>query len=143
MPAEIHKLANEILQQPKTVQIAHTTPINTVSHSVYLTERDQKTPLLMALLNQAQGNSVLIFTRTKHQAMRLAEQIKKSGFRSTSLQGNLSQAKRQYALDGFRRGHFQYFGSNRYRRSWQSMSMILHTCINFDIPEHLKLTLIA
>ena len=79
MPAEIRKLANEILQQPKTVQIANTAPVSTVSHSVYLSERDQKTPLLIALLAQANGSSVLVFTRTKHQAIRLSEQIKKAG----------------------------------------------------------------
>ena len=134
MPAEIRKLANEILQQPKTVQIANTMPVSTVTHSVYLTERDQKTPLLMALLEQAKGNSVLIFTRTKHQAMRLAEQIKKTGFRATSLQGNLSQAKRQYALDGFRRGHFQILVATDIAARGIDVNDIAYV-INFDIPD--------
>ena len=134
MPAEIRKLANDILKQPKTIQIANTAPVSTVSHSVYLTERDQKTPLLMALLEQAQGNSVLIFTRTKHQAMRLAEQIKKAGFRSTSLQGNLSQAKRQYALDGFRRGHFQVLVATDIAARGIDVNDIAYV-INFDIPD--------
>lgn len=134
MPTEIRKLAGEILQQPKTIQIANTMPVNTVSHSVYLTERDQKTPLLMALLEQAQGNSVLIFTRTKHQAMRLAEQIKQAGFKSTSLQGNLSQAKRQYALDGFRRGYFQVLVATDIAARGIDVNDIAYV-INFDIPD--------
>ena len=134
MPTEIRKLANDILKQPKTVQIANTLPVSTVSHSVYLTERDQKPPLLMAVLEQAQGNSVLIFTRTKHQAMRLAEQIKKTGFRSTSLQGNLSQAKRQYALDGFRRGHFQILVATDIAARGIDVNDIAYV-INYDIPD--------
>jgi ATP-dependent RNA helicase RhlE len=134
MPAEIRKLAFEILQQPKTIQIANTAPVNTVSHSVYLTERDKKTPLLMALLGQAQGNSVLVFTRTKHTAIRLAEQIKKAGFPSTSLQGNLSQAKRQFALDGFKRGKFQVLVATDIAARGIDVSDIAYV-INYDIPD--------
>lgn len=134
MPAEIRKLAAEILQQPKTVQIANTSPVSTVAHSVYLTDRDKKTPLLMALIEKAQNQSVLVFTRTKHTAMRLAEQIKKCGIRSTSLQGNLSQAKRQYALDGFKRGHFQVLVATDIAARGIDVSDIAYV-INFDIPD--------
>ena len=134
MPAEIRKLAAEILQQPKTVQIANTSPVNTVAHSVYLTERDKKSPLLMALLEKAQGQSILVFTRTKHTAMRLAEQIKKCGIRSTSLQGNLSQAKRQFALDGFKRGHYQVLVATDIAARGIDVSDIAYV-INYDIPD--------
>ena len=134
MPAEIRKLAHEILQQPKTVQIANTAPVSTVSHSVYMTEKDQKTPLLMALLGKAEGNPVLVFTRTKHTAMRLAEQIKMAGFRSTSLQGNLSQAKRQFALDGFKRGKFQILVATDIAARGIDVSDIAYV-INYDIPD--------
>ncbi len=88
----------------------------------------------MALIEQAKGNSVLIFTRTKHQAMRLAEQIKKTGLRATSLQGNLSQAKRQYALDGFRRGHFQILVATDIAARGIDVNDIAYV-INFDIPD--------
>ena len=134
MPTEIRKLAAEILQQPKTVQIANTSPVNTVAHSVYLTERDKKSPLLMALLEKAQGQSILVFTRTKHTAMRLAEQIKKCGIRSTSLQGNLSQAKRQFALDGFKRGHYQVLVATDIAARGIDVSDIAYV-INYDIPD--------
>jgi ATP-dependent RNA helicase RhlE len=50
---------------------------------------------------------VLIFTRTKHRAKRLGLQIERAGFRTASLQGNLSQNKRQAALDGFRNGRYR------------------------------------
>lgn len=134
MPTEIRKLANEILHQPKTVQIANTAPVQTVSHSVYLTERDKKAPLLIALLQNAQNQAVLVFTRTKHTAMRLAEQIKKTGFRATSLQGNLSQAKRQFALDGFRRGNFQILVATDIAARGIDISDIAYV-INYDIPD--------
>ena len=50
---------------------------------------------------------MLVFTRTKHRAKRVGEQLQKAGYRGASLQGNLAQTRRQAALDGFRDGSFQ------------------------------------
>ena len=66
-----------------------------------------KTALLMRLLEETDTEAVLVFTRTKHRAKRVGEQLQKAGYRAASLQGNLAQARRQAALDGFRDGKFQ------------------------------------
>jgi len=134
MPEEIRSLANEILHNPKTIQIANTQPASTVSHSVYLTDRENKTALLMALLKQAEGKPVLVFSRTKHQATRLAEQISREGIRATALQGNMSQAKRQQAMEGFRRKYFQVLVATDIAARGIDVSDIGYV-INYDIPD--------
>jgi len=104
MPDNIRRLAREILHAPITVQIGHTLPAKTVSHVLYPVQQHLKTALLKEILNGTQTESVLVFTRTKHRAERVAQQLVRDGYRVTSLQGNLSQNQRQAALTGFRNG---------------------------------------
>ena len=66
-------------------------PADTVSHALYPVEPHLKTALLLELLHRTNTESVLVFTRTKHRAKRLGEQLTKAGYQATSLQGNLSQ----------------------------------------------------
>lgn len=134
MPHEIKNLAQDILQNPKTIQIAHNKPTETVTHSVYFSGRDQKVPVLLTLLEQAGNSSVLVFTRTKHKAIQLSEQLVKEGFRATSLQGNLSQSKRQHAMEGFRRGRYQILVSTDIAARGIDVAHV-EFVINFDIPE--------
>src|SRR5206468_1198353 len=81
--------------------------VDTVSHALYPVPQHLKTALLMELLRLTDTESVLVFARTKHRARRLGEQLEKAGYRVASLQGNLSQNRRQAALDGFRDGTYQ------------------------------------
>jgi ATP-dependent RNA helicase RhlE len=134
MPEEIRALANEILHSPTTIQIANTQPANTVSHYVYLTTREHKTSLLMSLLRQAEHKKVLVFSRTKHQASRLAEQLCREGIRAAALQGNMSQAKRQQAMSGFRRKYFQVLVATDIAARGIDVSDIGYV-INYDIPD--------
>ena len=80
-----------MLRNPVTVQIGLAEPVGTVSHALYPVPSHLKTPLLMELLDHTDTESVLIFTRTKHRAKRLGEQLEKAGYSVASLQGNLSQ----------------------------------------------------
>jgi ATP-dependent RNA helicase RhlE len=98
MPKDIRRLVNEVLRDPVTVQIGRTRPAATVSHALYPVKQHLKTPLLTELLRRTKTESVLIFTRTKHRTERVAQHLKRAGFRATSLQGNLSQPRRQAAL---------------------------------------------
>ena len=107
MPAEIRKLAHEVLSDPVTVQVDTVAPATTVSHALYPVAQHLKADLLLQLLRHTDTESVLVFTRTKHRAKRLGLQLEKAGYRAASLQGNLSQNRRQAALDGFRTGEFQ------------------------------------
>ncbi len=77
---------------------------------------------------------MLVFTRTKHRAERLAKQLHNAGYRVASLQGNLSQRRRQAALDGFRDGHFQILVATDIAARGIDVSRISHV-INYDIPD--------
>jgi ATP-dependent RNA helicase RhlE len=134
MPADISKLAQEILREPVTVQAGSTAPAATVSHALYPVGQHLKTKLLLELLHHTDTESVLVFTRTKHRAKRLGEQLGKEGYRATSLQGNLSQNRRQAALEGFRNGAFQVLVATDIAARGIDVSQVSHV-INYDIPD--------
>ena len=134
MPDDIRKLAHDILRKPVTVQVNRTAPAATVSHALYPVSQHLKTPLLFELLKHTDTESVLIFTRTKHRAKRVGEQLEKSGYKAASLQGNLSQNRRQAALDGFRDGTFQILVATDIAARGIDVSLISHV-INYDIPD--------
>ncbi len=134
MPEEIRGLASETLTDPVTVQVDRVAPAVTVSHALYPVEQHLKTGLLLGLLQHTDTESVLVFTRTKHRAKRLGEQLEKAGYRAASLQGNLSQNRRQAALDGFRDGSFQILVATDIAARGIDVSQISHV-INYDIPD--------
>lgn len=134
MPKEIRHLAQEVLSNPETVQVDTVSSAETVSHALYPVPQHLKTDLLLKLLQQTSTESVLVFTRTKHRAKRLGEKLGKSGYRAASLQGNLSQNRRQAALDGFRDGSFQILVATDIAARGIDVSQVSHV-INFDIPD--------
>jgi ATP-dependent RNA helicase RhlE len=133
MPEEIKRLAHDVLRNPVTVQVDKVAPAVTVSHALYPVSEHLKTGLLLELLHHTDAESVLIFTRTKHRARRLGEQLAKAGYKAASLQGNLSQNRRQAALNGFRNGTFQILVATDIAARGIDVSQISHV-INFDIP---------
>jgi len=133
MPNEIHGLAKDILKDPMTIKAGETAPADTVSHAHYPVAQHLKTAFLLELLGHIKSQSVLVFTRTKHRAKRLGEQLTRAGFRSTSLQGNLSQGRRQAALDGFRNGTFQVLVATDIAARGIDVCKISHV-INYDMP---------
>jgi ATP-dependent RNA helicase RhlE len=134
MPDDIRRLVQEILHNPVTVQIGHTAPAATVSHALYPVSQHLKTALLIEVLRQTKTESVLVFTRTKHRAERVMQQLKRTGFSTTSLQGNLSQNQRQAALDGFRAGRFKVLVATDIAARGIDVLHISHV-INYDMPE--------
>ncbi|MEZ4525025.1 MAG: DEAD/DEAH box helicase [Desulfobacterales bacterium] len=134
MPQEIRSLAAEVLSKPLTVQIGITAPADTVSHALYPVAQHLKTPLLLELLRHTHTGSVLVFTRTKHRAKKLGEVLTHAGYSSASLQGNLSQPRRQAALDGFRTGKYRILVATDIAARGIDVSGISHV-INFDIPD--------
>ena len=134
MPKDIRKLVQEILHDPVTVQIGLTVPVASVSHALYPVKQHLKTVLLVELLHQIKTESVLVFTRTKHGAERVAQHLKRVGFRATSLQGNLSQDRRQAALDGFRTGSHKILVATDIAARGIDVLRISHV-INYDMPE--------
>jgi ATP-dependent RNA helicase RhlE len=134
MPADIRRLAQEVLRNPMTVQVGTMEPVKAVSHALYPVATHLKTPLLLALLRQTDTESVLVFTRTKYKAKRLGEQLVIAGFRGASLQGNLGQNRRQEALDGFRDGTHQILVATDIAARGIDVSQISHV-INYDMPD--------
>jgi len=134
MPNEIHCLAKDILKNPITIKVGENAPADTVSHALFPVAQHLKTAFLLKLLGHINSKSVLVFTRTKHRAKRLGEQLARAGFRSTSLQGNLSQSSRQAALNGFRNGKFQVLVATDIAARGIDVSRISHI-INFDMPD--------
>ena len=134
MPDNIRRLAREILHDPVTVQIGRTLPAKTVSHVLYPVKQHLKTALLKEILNGTQTESVLVFTRTKHRAERVAQQLVRTGYRVTSLQGNLSQNQRQAALTGFRNGSIKILVATDIAARGIDVLSISHV-INYDMPE--------
>jgi ATP-dependent RNA helicase RhlE len=133
MPDQIRGLIREVLHAPVTVKVGNTAPAETVSHALYPVADHLKTPLLLKLLSGTRAKSVLVFTRTKHRAKRLGQTLAKAGFRSASLQGNLSQGRRQAALDGFRHGTFQVLVATDIAARGIDVRKVSHV-INYDIP---------
>jgi ATP-dependent RNA helicase RhlE len=133
MPPVIRRLAGDILRDPDTVQVGITAPADTVSHALYPVNQHLKTALLLNLLGSTKPKSVLVFTRTKHRAKNLGKKLVAAGYRSTSLQGNLSQTRRQAALDGFRDGKFQILVATDIAARGIDVTQISHV-INYDIP---------
>ncbi|MGM0451957.1 MAG: DEAD/DEAH box helicase [Thermodesulfobacteriota bacterium] len=133
MPSEIRHLAGESLTDPVTVKVGTTAPVETVSHALFPVAQHQKTPLLLKLLQQTTTDSVLVFTRTKHRAKRLGEQLSRAGYRAASLQGNLSQNRRQDAISGFRDGTYQIMVATDIAARGIDIANVSHV-INYDIP---------
>ncbi len=80
-----------------TVQINPTRSVDAISHQVISVEQSRETDLLVHLLASEPMTSTLVFARTKHKAKGLAQKLVQAGFQATSLQGNLSQNRRQQA----------------------------------------------
>jgi ATP-dependent RNA helicase RhlE len=134
MPPEIRKLADNILHNPTTVQIGAIAPVETVSHALYPVSDGRKKALLLATLEQTATGRVLIFTRTKRRARFLARDLEGKKYRVSALQGNMSQNKRQQALDGFRDGKYDILVATDIASRGIDVSDISHV-INYDMPD--------
>ncbi len=102
---DIRALAERLLHEPLSSQVApRNAPIELVEQRAYRVPKEQKRHLLVHLIQEGQWRQVLIFTRTKHGANRLTQQLEGAGVRAAAIHGNKSQAARVKALDMFKRG---------------------------------------
>lgn len=105
MPPEIQKLANSILHNPVQVEV---TPVSstaeTIKQSVYFVQREDKLGLLTHILKNHISESVLVFSRTKHGADKIARTLQKNSISAEAIHGNKSQNARQNALNNFKSG---------------------------------------
>jgi ATP-dependent RNA helicase RhlE len=123
-----------ILKHPKTVEVGRIAPAQTVEHSVYLVPQEKKTHALEKILQATTFDSAIVFTRTKHRAKRLGVTLSKMGYSVTSLQGNLSQNRREEAMSGFRRGKYKIMVATDIAARGIDITTVSHV-INYDVPE--------
>ena len=103
MPSEIEKLADSMLTNPEKIEVTPvSSTVDTIRQSVYFVEKKEKKDLLLHLLKNPEIESVLIFTRTKHGADKLARILNKSEIGAEAIHGNKSQNARQRALTNFK-----------------------------------------
>jgi ATP-dependent RNA helicase RhlE len=134
MPKDIQSLANETLKNPIKISINVQEKLMTIKHVLYPVPQHLKTGLLFELLKNIEAKSILIFTRTKHRAKDLDKRLQAKSYKSTSLQGNLSQNRRQEALEGFRKGTYEIMVATDIAARGIDVSLVSHV-INYDIPE--------
>jgi ATP-dependent RNA helicase RhlE len=134
MPPVIAQLAGQILHQPLTIQIGRrSTPAVGITQAVYPVPEHLKTALLRYLLRHTEMPSVLVFTRTRRGAKRLAHAVAADGFAVTQLHSDLTQPQRNRAMEGFRRGDFQVLVATNIAARGLDVDHITHV-ISFDVP---------
>jgi ATP-dependent RNA helicase RhlE len=133
-PPEVELLAAQSLIDPQKISMGISRPVHTVTHALYPVPPHLKSALLLKLLRQIDTDSVLIFTRTKHRADKVARQIAHAGFRVTSLHSNRTQGQREQALRGFKTGHFRIMVATDIAARGLDIESISHV-INYDMPD--------
>lgn len=134
MPDEVRHLAMEILRNPVRVEVSSGKAATTITQALYNVQQGDKFKLLHTLLGSMETESVLIFTRTKHRAKKLCDDLQHHGYAATSLQGNLSQNQRMRAMDGFRSGKYQIMVATDIAARGIDISTVTHV-VNFDMPD--------
>ena len=133
MPREIRRLADEVLYEPHVVELAGTAPAETIEHALYPVPEARKRDLLEHILASDDCTSSIVFTRTKHRARRLAQQLDGAGHRAVGLQGNMSQARRDRAMRDFRARRFDVLVATDIAARGIDVSDVSHV-INYDVP---------
>jgi superfamily II DNA/RNA helicase len=137
MPDDIRRLADEVLKNPVNLQVGSEAPAQNITHQLFPVDKHLKTALLKALLTKAGGGPILVFTKTRDRAHRLGLQLKRDGFHAASIQGSMTQAKRQAAMDGFRSGKHQVLVATDVAARGIDVEDISHV-INYDMPENVE-----
>ncbi|SDV48082.1 DEAD/DEAH box helicase [Chitinasiproducens palmae] len=131
---EIKALANGLLNAPRTVEVAkRNATAHTVGQTVYLVDRERKRELLTHLIREHNWFQVLVFTRTKHGANRLAEQLDKDGIGAMAIHGNKSQSARTRALAAFKDASLQVLVATDIAARGIDIDQLPYV-VNFDLP---------
>lgn len=136
IPPEIDRLIRWAMKNPQTIQIgARRTPAETVKHVIYPVADMQKTELLLALLEQVNYESVIVFCRTKHGADRVAGNLKRNNHAVAVLHSNRTQREREQALRGFREGRYEILVATDIASRGLDIADVSHV-VNYDVPQH-------
>jgi ATP-dependent RNA helicase RhlE len=134
MPAELNKVAHEALRHPQRLEITpKTKPVETIAQAFYPVPKHLKVDLLDVILRRSERGSVIVFTRTKHGADRLARQLDRRGHDVVVLHGDRSQGQRERALEAFRSGRAETLIATDIASRGIDIDDITHV-VNFDVP---------
>lgn len=135
MPAAIAKLSRSILSKPVRVEVTPaSSAVDTVDQHLYFVEKSLKSNLLFTVLQKAQSKSVLVFSRTKHGADRIARVLNKKGIGCEAIHGNKSQNARQRALTNFKSGKTRVIIATDIAARGIDIAD-LEMVINYDLPD--------
>ena len=134
LPPAIITLSREMLRNPVRLNIDRKPAAAVgITHSVFAVPAQGKSQLFLKLLAKGISGSVLVFTRTKHRANRLAEFLDKNGVPCARIHGNRSQSQRTAALSGFKQGRFQVLVATDIAARGIDVEA-LGSVVNFDVP---------
>ena len=134
VPAPIATLASQMLNDPVKINLERTSaPAIGITQALYPVPQDLKAALLVELLKSKEMDDVLVFTRTKHRANRLAEHLVKHGINAERIHGNRSQTQRTAALAGFKSGKFRVLVATDIAARGIDVEELGHV-VNFDVP---------
>jgi ATP-dependent RNA helicase RhlE len=134
MPPTVSRLANEILNDPIRVEATPpATTVDSVDQQVYFVASEDKVDLLSRLLEGPDLKKVLVFSRTKHRANKVAQQLDTRGFGADAIHGNKSQGARQRALQRFRQGDARVLVATDIAARGIDVEGVTHV-INFELP---------
>jgi ATP-dependent RNA helicase RhlE len=131
---EIRKLADGLLVSPELVEVARrNTPAERVAHVVHPVDRERKREMLAYLVGSRNWRQVLVFTRTKHGANRLAQQLERDGISAAAIHGNKSQGARTRALSEFKQGTIRVLVATDIAARGLDIDQLPHV-VNFELP---------
>ncbi len=131
---EIKQLANEFLDAPVEIQVARqNTTAEQISQVVHPVDRSRKRELLSYLIGAGNWQQVLVFTRTKHLANRLSEQLERDGLSATAIHGNKTQGARTRALADFKKGKVRVLVATDIAARGLDIEQLPHV-VNFELP---------
>ncbi|HVS53034.1 MAG TPA: DEAD/DEAH box helicase [Opitutaceae bacterium] len=136
VPPEIAAVASFALRNPTRVEVGANRSVNqSVNHALYPVAHDQKFELLLALLAKTDFDSVLVFSRTKHGADKIARRLRDANHSVAVLHANRSQNQRIEALAGFKSGKYEIMVATDIAARGIDVAGVTHV-INYDVPEN-------
>jgi ATP-dependent RNA helicase RhlE len=133
MPYEVERIANRILKDPTQIEVSRSKAAVTIEQLAYPVAQQHKMPLLLNLLEDDGLDKVLVFTRTKRGADRLAHVLKMRSFRMSLIHGDRSQSQRESALKAFKNGKARILVATDVAARGIDIESVSHV-INYDVP---------
>ncbi len=131
---DIKALANGLLTNPATIEVARrNSTVEIIAQKIHPVDRDKKHPMLAHLIKSNNWYQVLVFTRTKHGANKLVEQLEKDGIKAMAIHGNKSQSARTKALSEFKDNKLQVLVATDIAARGIDIDQLPHV-VNYDLP---------